>query len=352
MVFAILFFQMATRNRENPEEHQKLTYKSNMFYHYCMGKFFQLSVSHTAHDVQAFALICVHLRNFPKPGASWLLTETSLSLAIELGLHRSAKKWVGDNPPNPLEVEMRKRTFWTLFTIHVTLAGKLGRPMTLRFEDFDVEMPEEVDDELLSEQGLDLSRPGNCRHKIGLHALRLMPLYMEMYSTIYAVRRQPDNYMRTVHTLEAKLRAWKASCPPEILNGETGQDEQERRIFGLYTKTWEYEFRLLLRHPSVAGTTDAAFRSESMRICVDCSRQMLVAVQELQRHKSLDTTWYQSAVYVLAITTTLFAQWEKRRDLTEADVVSLGVEMDLWLGVMGEVGSLLGESDRLSEECH
>jgi hypothetical protein len=307
--------------------------------------FYQLAASHSAKDVQALTLICFHLRNFPKPGASWILTQMTLSLAIELGLHRSAKKWVGENPPNPLDVEMRKRTFWTLLTIHIILAGKLGRPMAFRLEDFDVELPEEIDDELLSENGLDLSRSGQCLHKIGLHAFRIMPLYIEMYSTIYAIRRQPDTYMSTVRSLEAKLHAWKADCPPELLSGETGPDEQERWIFGHYIKTWEQEFNLLLRHPSVAGTTDAAFRSESMKICVESSRQMLDAVRQIQKYKSLDTTWYQSAMYVLAITTTLFAQWEKRSDLTAADLMTLREEMDLWLGIMGDVDSLLGNLD-------
>jgi len=345
MVFAIMFFQYAIRNLEDREHHRKLTKISNIHYHYSLSMFYQLSASHSAQDVQALTLICLHLRNFPKPGASWILTQTTLSLAIELGLHRSTNKWVGENPPNPLDVEMRKRTFWTLLTIHVTLAGKLGRPMAFRFEDFDVELPEEVDDELLSENGLDPSRPGQCLNKIGLQAFRLMPLYIEMYSTIYTVRRQPDTYMSTVRSLEAKLHAWKADCPPELQSRETGPDEQERWIFGHYIKTWEQEFHLLLRHPSVAGTTDAAFRSESMRICVESSRQMLIAVQQLQKYKSLDTTWYQSAMYVLAITTTLFAQWEKRSDLSEADLMALRKEMDSWLEIMGDVGSLLGELD-------
>jgi hypothetical protein len=343
MVFAIMFFQYATRNWEDPEMHQRLTNLSNMHYHYSLSMFYQLSVSHTMQDVQALTMICLHLRNFPKPGASWGFTQTTLSLAIELGLHRSAKKWVGENPPSLLDIEMRKRIFWCLLAIHVTVAGKLGRPMAFRFEDFDIEMPQEVDDELLSENGLDTSRPGKCLHMIGTHAMRLVPLFMEMYNTVYAVRRHPESYMATVNSLEAKLRSWKNSCPLELQSGdEPGQDDQERRIFSLYTTTWEHEFRLLLRHPSVAGITDAAFRVESMRVCVESSRGMLGAVRQLQKYKSLDTTWYQSAVYVMAITTTLFAQYEKRSELSAADLRALREEMGYWLDIMGDVGSLLG----------
>jgi hypothetical protein len=342
MVFAIMFFQYAARNWEDADQQASLTSQSNMHYHYSLGMFYQLSCSHTFQDVQALTLICSHLRNFPKPGASWILTQTTISLALELGLHRSSKRWTPDTIPNPLDVEMRKRTFWALLTIHVTLSGKLGRPMPLRIEDFDVEMPEKVDDELLSENGLDTSKPGKCLHEIGLQAIRLLPLFMELYSTIYAVRRSPENCIPTINRLEAKLRAWRDGLPPDLVKGQAGENEQEGRVFALYAQMFALEFRLLLRHPAVATTNDAKFNAESMRLCVESSRQMLSVVRQLQKFRSLDTTWYNSAVYVMAITTTLFAQWDKRGETSAADLAALREEMDLWLEIMGDVGSLLG----------
>lgn len=343
MVFAIMFFQYAARNWEDAAQQANLNQQSNMHYHYSLGMFYQLACSHTVQDVQALTLICTHLRNFPKPGASWILCQTTMSLAIELGLHRSSKRWAADATPNRLDVEIRKRTFWAILTIHVTLSGKLGRPMPFRYEDFDVEMPELIDDELLSENGLDTSRPGRCMHEIGLHAIRMIPLYMELYSTIYAVRRHPDTYIGTISKLEAKLRTWKEGLPPDLVNGEAGTNEQEGRVFALYAQIWTLEFRLLLRHPSVSMTKDPAFNAESMRICVEASRQMLGVVRQLQKYKSLDTTWYNSAVYVMAITTTLFAQWDKRGDTSAADLAALREEMDMWLDIMGDVGALLGK---------
>lgn len=342
MVFAIMFFQYAARNWEDVPQQTSLNHKSNMHYHYSLAQFYQLSCSHTVQDVQALTLICSHLRNFPKPGASWILTQTTMSLAVELGLHRSSKRWAPDTVPNPLDVEMRKRTFWALLAIQVTLSGKLGRPMPFRMDDFDVEMPENIDDVLLSENGLDTSRPGKCLHEIGLQAIRLLPLYMELYSTIYAVRRAPENYISTINRLEAKLRTWREGLPPDLVRGQAGKDEQEGRIFALYAQMWALEFRLLLRHPSVSATTDPSFNAESMRICVESSRQMLRVVRQLQKFRSLDTTWYNSAVYVMAITTTLFAQWDKRSETSAADLAALKEEMDIWLDIMGDVGSLLG----------
>jgi hypothetical protein len=340
-LFAIMFFQYSARNWEDTTQRTSLNNQSNMHYHYALGLVYQLTRSHTFQDVQALTLMCSHLRNFPKPGASWVLTQTTISLAIELGLHRSCKRWSPEFIPDPLEVEMRKRTFWGLLTIQTTLSGKLGRPMPLRLDDFDVEMPEPMDDELLSEKGLDTSKPGKCHHRVGLAGFKILPLFIEMYTTVYSIRRNPDTYVSDVHRIEARIRAFEDTLPPE-LKGETDGNENERQVHPIYVKLWVLELRLLLRHPSMSVTADANFNKESTRICTETSRQMLGIVHKLQKYKSLDTTWYNAAVYVMALTTTLFTQWNKRGEMSIADLAALRDDMDIWLDIMEEVGNLLG----------
>jgi len=226
--------------------------------------------------------------------------------------------------------------------VHVTLSGKLNRPMMYKLEDFDVELPEPVDDDLLSETGLDLSRPGHCDHKIGLLSYGMALLYLEMYTTVYAVRPKAEEYIPSVNRLEAKLHNWVESLPAELVQGDTGESESEGRVFALYAQVWALEYRLLLRHPSKTTTNDVNFNAESMRICVECSQKMLKVVQELQKYKSLDTTWYQVAVYVMAITVTLYDKLEKRNKVTLAEFATLQEDMNSWLNVLGEVGELIG----------
>ncbi|KAH8596660.1 fungal-specific transcription factor domain-containing protein [Bisporella sp. PMI_857] len=342
MVFAIMYFHFAVRNQPDEATKNKLTSLSNAHYHYALGFFYQVSSSRTWMDVQALTIICMHLRNFPKPGASWVLSQTTMSMAIEIGLHRSVKRWVTDSPPSPLEIEMRKRVFFALLAVSVTLSGKLNRPMMLRLEDIDVEVPEPVDDELLSEQGLDRSRPGKCGHEVGLAAFRMTLLYLELYSTIYAIRSNPEEYVTTVSRLESKLRDWKSSLPAQLSKPGDSESGMEGKVFAIYTQLWALEFRMLLRHPSKTATDDPGFNDESMKICVESSQQMLEAVKEARRYKSLDTTWYQVAVYVMAITITLYDNLEKRNKISVTEFAALRKDMDSWLDVLGEVGTLIG----------
>jgi hypothetical protein len=343
MVFAIMFFQYAARNWDKANQ-ADLNERSNLHYHYSLGFYGQLIASHTLPDIQALALICSHLRNFPKPGASWMVTNAAFTLAIELGLHRSAKRWVQSTPlKNALEIEMRKRTFWSILSIHVTLSGKLGRPMPLRLTDFDVELPEAVDDELLSENGIDRSRPGKCAFKIGIEAFKVMIIFLEMFTTLYAVKRNPAEYVDNVTRLEAKLKDWRDHWPADLVEPPAGND-QESRVFSLYLELWALECRLLLRHPSISLTTDPSFNSENLSICLESARSMLQVLRIVQTYKSLDTTWYNGAVYLMAITTTLYAKWCRRGEMTTSDMEGLREEMDHWIDIMGEIGALMGKT--------
>jgi hypothetical protein len=344
MVFAIMFFQYSVRNLEDSSQQAYLNAQSNLHYHYALGMFYDLSCSHTLEDAQAMTLVCSHLRNFPKPGASWILARVVVTFAMELGLHRSVKRWGPDSDVSPYDQEIRKRIFWSILVISITLSGKLGRPMPFRLEDFDIEIPEPMDDEVMAELEMPLAqRSGKCIHTIGLQAFKVYALFLGMFSTVYTVQRSPDTYMEAVHTLEAKIKEWRDGLPIELVTS-SASNGQEARVFALYAELWGLEFRMLLRHPAVSMTQDVAFNTESMRICVECAGQMLVAAKQLQTFKSLDTTWYNSAVFVMAITTTLFAQWEKRNETTASDLAALRVEMDEWLNIMGDIGALLGMS--------
>jgi prolipoprotein diacylglyceryltransferase len=66
-------------------------------------------------------------------------------------------------------------------------------------------------------------------------------------------------------------------------------------------------------------------------------------VESLLKIKSLDTTWYQLAVYVGAIFSSLVAHWQRRFETTAFEVATLREEMAVWLTVIGEIGRLLGE---------
>ncbi|KAK0624531.1 hypothetical protein B0T17DRAFT_492208 [Bombardia bombarda] len=346
MVFATIYFQYGIRNREDPDKHTQLNDLSNKHYHWCLSKFFDLAVSQTVTSVQALAMIVSHTRNFPKPGCSSTICHFTMMKAIELNLHRAVK--IPGGATN-LDNEIRKRVWWAILGVMVTLNGRLGRPMPITLEEFDVEFPIAIPDDCLSDEGiLDTSKIGQCNFQVGLMGFKVVPLYMEMYANIYGVRRDPSKYTEVVRELEEAMRNLLNNLPDEL---RVEKCQTGSRIFALYTQAFCLEFSLCLRHPSVCMSDDPKVCAENTRACEEIARDLLKVVGALLKMKSLDTTWYQLSVYVAAIFSTLVAHWERRYDTSAFEIATLREEMGLWLDIIKEIGRLLvGTGGRLALE--
>lgn len=349
MLFAIMYFQCAVRNFEDASQKSKRNDLSNRHYHYAMSFFPQLMANHTLQDVQALTMIALHARSFPKPCACWMLLTSTFNLAIELGLHRSVKRWSSSAPKKSLlEIEIRKRTFWSILLMHTSVCGKLGRPMPLREEDFDVELPEPVDDELLTEDGIDVSRQGKCEFLVAVETYKILPATLDLYRSVYSIKRSPRTYIENVNRLEQRFQQWHDQWPQEMKVGDASRDE-EGYVHVQYLNISGLECRLLLRHPSLSLTTVAEFNEENLSVCIDVSRQILRHVKVLQKYKSLGTNWQSGALYILAISTTLFGHWERANSITPAELATLRQDMYDWLSIIGDVSELLGSGKRLQE---
>lgn len=224
MIFAIVDFQNASQDRmvnrgHNTTLSSETMQRSRMHYHYALSFFYGLLNTSGLEDLQAIGLILQHIRGFPKPGGSWLLSRIAISMCFELGLHRSPKKWAYSGSTNPIDIELRKRVFWSILTLEVSLSARLGRPMSIRETDFDVEYPERLDDEFITETGYVKREGGNedCAFDVSIEMFKFTSLYIEMLGTLYApARPSREKYVSLVEELEGRLIKWKEQAPKSL----------------------------------------------------------------------------------------------------------------------------------------
>ncbi|KAJ3566039.1 hypothetical protein NPX13_g7284 [Xylaria arbuscula] len=347
MVFAAIYLQYGIRNREqSAEQRAHLNDLSNKHYHYGLSKFFYLITSRTLIGLQALSMLVTHTMRFPKPDSSSILASYAVNLAIEMGYHRAWKKpGEGTN----LENELRKRVWWVILSTAVVLNGRMGRPMPIRLEDMDVEFPQLIPDEQLTETGVDTSIPGRCDYDIGVASSRMATLYLEMFADIYCAKKDPKRYLAIVDGLEKQLQSWREHLPEGLRIGDVQAPEKESRMSAIYASVSALEFRLCLRHPSVAATDDPEVLAANTRICGEVAKAMLQHARKLYQLKCLDTTWYCNAVYVAAIFSDLVAHWDRRHEITAAEVQSLREDMKTWLTILAETGTLMGSGTRLRD---
>jgi len=339
MVMSLVIFQYNARNTNNPTRAQNFQH-----WHFALSLVPRLIKGHTLEDMQGLTLICAQLRAFPRPGACWMFTNTVLGLAIELGLHRSVTAWQGMTAQqDPHSIEMRKRIFWSLMLMHVPVSGKLGRPMPLRLEDFDIEIPEEAHDYLPDETDLDEWR--KCSFRSGKWGFVLLKVQMKVYSSIYSIGSTNANYDTNVKQLEIELKETVARFPPELSGGPETKDED--RVTALYLQLGATGCQLLIHHPALCRSLSPQVMSNNLDACLDASSKMLSIATQLKALNSLDSTLYWNMDFLASMFTMLFAYTERRDRLNMTDLQRLRQAMKGWLDVMGFVGSLLGSGDRL-----
>ncbi|TIB94952.1 hypothetical protein E3Q18_04104 [Wallemia mellicola] len=119
-------------------------------------------------DLQSIILMVVYLQGGPFSHACWALNSVGLVLAQvssnslhvlfltarnqDIGFHR--KRVWGD----PIQNELRKRAFWSFYVMDKRLSAVLGRPCTLNDENFDVELPSVLPDEVETEMQVSIAQ--------------------------------------------------------------------------------------------------------------------------------------------------------------------------------------------------
>lgn len=337
MIIAMMLFQSSVRN-------SRPTHWAD-HYRYAASFLPDLMAKRTLPNIQAIALICLHLRNFTKPGAAWFMSTLTLNLCAEMGLHRSVSAWGKTNPEiSEHEIEMRKRVFWSVLVIHTSISNKLGRPLAMRLEDFDVEFPKALDDNT----GLEATSIDDwhkCSYRVACHNFKWVLLVIQVQTSIYSVRAPPNSYELTIQKLERDLDYFLKSIPIELSGGpETAQDD---RACSLYLQFGAQELNLLVHHPAVCRTQNPDVNNKNLDICLDASAKLLHIAQSMRALKALDTTWLNATVWLSAMFVTLFAYNQRKDHITSQDLNALKDTMEQWLSVIGDIGQLMGSGTKL-----
>ncbi|KAI4757699.1 hypothetical protein E4T52_10272 [Aureobasidium sp. EXF-3400] len=253
-------------------------------------------------NLQALVLLILyHLRSESRNGL-WHLTGLAMRTVTDIGLHREAST---RNLP-PLEKQLRRRLFWSVYALESILAGALGRPISLSDCDIDQPLPLSIsDDDRMQEHntnrspdtptaGQEAYPPSNLSQFILLSQLRTFEARIQR--TIYRVDRTTGALQPKMHRLISELDAWRQNIPPSLQPGE-----HERLMLHFHR-----DVRLLLQ-PFLSISEPS---SELFRRCVDAAGQVC------QIHKRLHQTSEYGHSFVAVHTvfvsgiTLLYALWK------------------------------------------
>ena len=154
-----------------------------------------------------------------------------LRSAIRMGLHRSVS-----NTFDPIETELRKRIWWIVRKLDTYVGALLGLPQMLNNDDIDQEVPEEIDDEYITKEGILSMPPGRVSVNVALNAhTRLVDILAKIVKYIYPIKGTAHVHGKGSHSyavshakireIEADLQNWMNNLPGEFKSGDRAAPE-------------------------------------------------------------------------------------------------------------------------------
>jgi len=169
-------------------------------------------------SVQAVIFMIFFLQSSSRLAQTYPYIGIAIRAAIRLGLHRS----LPNNGFNMIELEMRRRIWWTIKSLDVYIGALIGLPQGLNEDDTDQELPSEAEDADITETLINHPSPGTitsmtafCIHAQLLKTLtkivkKVYPLSTDVNTRSYTI------LFSTIQEIELDLVEWKASLPSQF----------------------------------------------------------------------------------------------------------------------------------------
>jgi hypothetical protein len=169
--------------------------------------------------LQCFALVAGYSLLTPTRTAVYYIIGLGVRLCQALGLHEenTITMGPGGRPADPLEVDMRRRLFWSILTMEYGLSHSLGRPshFATRREHIDVGYCQLVDDAYITKERIEPAAQPSLKKWIAIHFFKMRLLQLEIRRKLYQKKRNEPKTDQDpwFAEMQAKIEAWRDTSP-------------------------------------------------------------------------------------------------------------------------------------------
>lgn len=181
------------------------------------------------HSIQTIVMMIMYLQCSARLTTCYSYIGIAIRSALKEGLHRNLTIFHSKRPLDPIEVDTRKRLFYTIYKMDIYINCLLGLPRSIHEDEFDQEFPEDLDDENITRDGYDYVKQGGKISSLSCanHHTRLMLILSHIVKMIYPVKVNkmagpletqltPDHIHSKVTELEIELKGWLDNLPQEL----------------------------------------------------------------------------------------------------------------------------------------
>ncbi|KAK7043241.1 Gypsy retrotransposon integrase-like protein 1 [Paramarasmius palmivorus] len=239
--------------------------------------------SSSLYEVQYYCLVTLYVYGASSTTAGWTSVGLGIRYAVELGVHR--RKPEGHDLT--AEDEQKRRAFWVLIALDRSIAGFLGRPPSLREEDFDTELPIDCDDEYWENPDPDLAfkQPAHIpsRSSAFISLVKLYDISAFAMRNIYSIKKSKvisglfgDQWeQKIIAEITSAMNEWLHSLPDHLQwNPDRKPTKDAFYSQTVYLHTIYYDTQIQIHKAFCEKHSQLSFPailmcSKAARMCVD-----------------------------------------------------------------------------------
>jgi hypothetical protein len=288
--------------------------------------------------IQTVFFMILFLQSSAKLATCYAYIGIALRACCRLGLHRK----LPTNKFNPIELEERKRIFWIIRKIDTYVGGMLGLPQMLSDEDIDQELPAEIHDECITEDGIQPMPTGTFSLIKATNAhTRLTFIYRKVVRYIYPIKNSPTSTINGNYTishgrireLERDLQVWMDELPVELRPSENAGMELSRvqQLLRMsYAHVQMMMYRPFIHYVSQACQTGPKTDKRSFACaaaCVSVARNIVHITSEMKRRGLLvGAYWFVMYTTYFAIISLVYFLLENPNSPAGGDILKDALE--------------------------
>ncbi|PYI21607.1 acetate regulatory DNA binding protein FacB [Aspergillus violaceofuscus CBS 115571] len=235
------------------------------------------------HTLQCYVLAQMYCMAKGDYSSLGLYRGSAVNLCHQLRLHQSQKRFAA----NPLVAETRKKVFWCQYVLDRFTAALTGLPVVLREQDIQIEYPEDIDDENVTETGFLPTLPGETtRISSSIALFAASRVLNKALEDVYPGDGDYDISLPKMRLVAEQLDEWVKGLPTH-LRLEFTQDKPSTNVTSSRSPLLSlvyYFIRSLIHRPAVCFGEDCV-RSPSLLVISDSAKHIIQILQLLDERR-------------------------------------------------------------------
>ncbi|RDW71640.1 hypothetical protein BP6252_08203 [Coleophoma cylindrospora] len=180
-----------------------------VYYMAALARISAVRKSSPIHSVEAMVLLVIyHLRSRFGQGI-WFMIGLAMRTCIDMGLHR--RKHSISATTSSFSDQMQRRIFWTVYSLECIVAVTLGRPMSIRETDINIEFPYDVPDSASDPLSAHLAQvPGkNTTLSLAIALYHLRVIESRIHHSVYQISVPQEQLLSQMAPFYEELENWR-----------------------------------------------------------------------------------------------------------------------------------------------